>query len=168
MLRDLNRDSEGFHVYVRVRFTAMDFLRFRLAKLQKHLAFVQVDPIYWIGNVQGFSWGVTLFETYLLRQYPLYNKTEPPAVLAPHLNDDEFQKSKAYRKDKAKILIFSGLFGQSLGYAMIHYGFYSWAWGTAGHFLARYGYGPQYEVSFVITKRCLSATGLSYTNKCST
>ena len=55
MLRDLNRDSEGFHVYVRVRFTAMDFLRFRLAKLQKHLAFVQVDPIYWIGNVQGFS-----------------------------------------------------------------------------------------------------------------
>ena len=166
MLRDLNRDSGGFYVYVRVRFTAMDFLRFRLAKLQKHLAFVQVDPRK--GNVQGFSWGVTLFETYLLRQYPLYNKTEPPAVLAPHLNDDEFQKSKAYGKDKAKFSIFSGLFGQSLGSAMIHYGFYSWAWGTAGHFLARYGYGPQYEVSFFIIKRHLSTTNLRYTNKCST
>ena len=55
MLGDLNRDSEGFHVYVRVRFTAMDFLRFQLAKLQKHLAFVQVDPINWKGDVQGFS-----------------------------------------------------------------------------------------------------------------
>ena len=53
MLRDLNRDSEGF--YVRVRFTTMDFLRFQLAKLQKHLAFVQVDPINWKGDVQGFS-----------------------------------------------------------------------------------------------------------------
>ena len=50
------------------------------------------------------------FETYLLlRQYPLYNKTESPAVLAPHFNDDEFQKSQAYGKDKAKFSIFSGL-----------------------------------------------------------
>ena len=82
------------------------------------------------------------FETYLLlRQYPLYNKTESPAVLAPHFNDDEFQKSQAYGKDKAKFSIFSGLFGQ-FGSAMIHYGFYAWAWGTAGHFLARYGYDP--------------------------
>ena len=55
MLRDLNRDSEGFHVYVRVHFTAMDFLHFQLAKLLKHLAFVQVDPINWKGYVQGFS-----------------------------------------------------------------------------------------------------------------
>ena len=142
----------------------MDFFPSQLAKLQKHLAFVQVDPINWKGYVQGFSRSVTLFETYLLRQYPLYNKTELPAVLAPHFKDDEFQKSQAYGKDKVKFSIFSGLFGQLLGSAMIHYGFYAWAWGTAGHFLARYGYGPQYEVSFVITKRCLSATGLRYTN----
>ena len=151
-MRDLNRDSEGFNAYVRVRFTAMDFLRFQLAKLQKHLAFVQVDPINWKGNVQGFSWSATLFETYLLRQYPLYNKTEPPAVLAPHLNDDEFQKSQVYGKDKAKFSIFSGLFGQFLDSAMIHCGFYSWAWGAAGQFLARFGCGPQYEVSLATTK----------------
>ena len=131
----------------------MDFLHSQLAKLQKHLAFVQVDPINWKGYVQGFSWGVTLFETYLLlRQYPLYNKTEPPAVLAPHFKDDEFQKSQAYGKDKAKFSIFSGLFKQLLDSAMIHYGFYAWAWGAAGHFLARFGYGPQYEVSLATTK----------------
>ena len=150
MLRDLNRDSEGF--YVRVRFTAMDFLRFQLAKLQKHLAFVQVEPVNWKGYVQGFSWGVILYETYLLRQYPLYNKTEPPEVLASHFNDNEFQKSQAYGKDKAKFSIFSGLFGQSLGSAMIHYGFYAWARDAAGQFLTRFGYGPQYEVSFATTK----------------
>ena len=131
----------------------MDFLHSQLAKLQKHLAFVQVDPINWKGYVQGFSWSVTLFETYLLlRQYPLYNKTEPPAVLAPHFKDDEFQKSQAYGKDKAKFSIFSGLFKQLLDSAMIHYGFYAWAWGAAGHFLARFGYGPQYEVSLATTK----------------
>ena len=94
--------STLLHIYV--RFSAMDFLHFKLAKLQNHLAFVQVDPINWKGCVQGFSWSVTLFEIYLLLcQYPLYNKTGPPAVLAPHLNDDEFQKSQAYGKDKAKI-----------------------------------------------------------------
>ena len=93
---------------------------------------------------------------------------QPPVVLASHFNDNEFQKSQAYGKDKAKFSIFSGLFGQLPGSAMIHYGFYAWAWGTAGHFLARYGYGPQYEVSFVIIKRCLSAMSLRYTNKCST
>ena len=94
MLRDFNRDSR-----LHVRFSDVDFLHSQLAKLQKHLAFVQVDPINWKGYVQGFSWSVTLFETYLFRQYPFYNKTEPPAVLAPHFNDDEFQKSQAYGKD---------------------------------------------------------------------
>ena len=130
----------------------MDFLHSQLAKLQKHLAFVQVDPINWKGYVQGFSWSVTLFEKYLLRQYPLYNKTEPPAVLAPHFKDDEFKKSQAYGKDKAKFPIFSGLFKQLLDSAMIHYGFYAWAWGAAGQFLARFGYGRQYEVSLATTK----------------
>ena len=134
----------------RVRFSAMDFLHSQLAKLQKHLAFVQVDPINWKGYVQGFSWSVTLFKTYLL--LPLYNKTEPPAVLAPYFKDDDFQKSQAYGKDKAKFSILSGLFKQLLNSAMIHYGFYAWAWGAAGQFLTRFGYGPQYEVSLASTK----------------
>lgn len=73
----------------------MDFLHTQLATLQKHLAFVTTDAINWKGYVQGFSWSVTLFETYLLfRQYPLYSKTEPPAVLAAHFKEDEFQRSQ--------------------------------------------------------------------------
>ena len=57
----VDRDSEEFsllrvHASPRlpVRFSAMDFLHSQLVKLQKHLAFVQVDPINWKGCVQGF------------------------------------------------------------------------------------------------------------------
>ena len=44
----------------------MDFLHSQLATLQRHLAFVAIEPIDWKFYVQTFSWGVTLFETYLL------------------------------------------------------------------------------------------------------
>jgi STE24 endopeptidase len=127
----------------------MDFLHTQLGAVQKHLAFVSTDAINWKGYVQGFSWGVTLFETYLLlRQYPLYSKTEPPAVLAAHFGPgtDTFEKSQKYGKDKAKFSIFAGLFKQCLDSAMIQYGFYAWAWATAGRILARFGYGTEYEI----------------------
>ena len=44
----------------------MDFLHAQIAHIQRHLAFVAVEPIDWKLAVQGFSWTVTLFETYLL------------------------------------------------------------------------------------------------------
>jgi STE24 endopeptidase len=44
----------------------MDFLHKQLDLLQQQLAFVAVDPINWKGLVQGFSWGVCLFESYLM------------------------------------------------------------------------------------------------------
>ncbi|KII84839.1 hypothetical protein PLICRDRAFT_45641 [Plicaturopsis crispa FD-325 SS-3] len=125
----------------------MDFLHTQLAHLQHQLSFVQTDPIDWKFYVQAFSWGVTLFETYLLfRQYPLYSKTEPPVVLASHFNGDEFQKSQKYGKDKAKFSIVTGLLKQSIDSVMLQYGFYAWSWTAAGCVLARFGYGPEYEI----------------------
>jgi STE24 endopeptidase len=44
----------------------MDLLHHQLLKVQRKLAFVSVDPINWKLYVQGFSWTVTLFESYLL------------------------------------------------------------------------------------------------------
>lgn len=131
----------------------MDILHTQLATVQKHLAFVTTDAINWKGYVQAFSWGVTLFETYLLiRQYPLYSKTEPPAVLAAHFSPDAdtFEKSQKYGKDKAKFSIFSGLYKQCIDSAMIQYGFYAWAWATADRILVKFGYGPEYEVSHLL------------------
>lgn len=134
----------------------MEFLHSQLDTLQKHLSFVTTDAINWKGYVQAFSWGVTLFETYLLvRQYPLYNKTEPPAVLAAHFGPetDTFQKSQKYGKDKAKFSIISGLYKQCIDSAMLQYGFYAWAWATGGRIMTSFGYGGDYEVSGLFYSR---------------
>lgn len=48
------------------KFTNMEFLHSQLSKIQDYLSFVSVDPINWKFYVQAFSWGVTLFESYLL------------------------------------------------------------------------------------------------------
>jgi STE24 endopeptidase len=149
----------------------MDLLHAQLSTLQQHLSFVSVDPINWKFYVQAFSWGITLFESYLLcavfncyvalrkilteaprlRQYPLYSKLEPPAVLTGHFSPEVFQKSQKYGKDKAQFSLVSGILKQSLDSFLLHCGFYAWSWEVAGKLLARFGYGSQYEVSTSIT-----------------
>lgn len=47
-------------------FPTMDILHTQLSHIQRQLAFVTVEPINWKLYVQGFSWIVTLFESYLL------------------------------------------------------------------------------------------------------
>ncbi|KAJ7747642.1 peptidase family M48-domain-containing protein [Mycena maculata] len=126
----------------------MDFLHSQLGKVQQQLAFVAVDPIDWKFYVQVISWTVTLFESYLLlRQYPLYSKTEPPAALANHISAADFEKSQKYGKDKAKFALFSGFYKQILDSTMLHFGFYAWSWNFTGLIMARFGYGTEYEVT---------------------
>jgi len=125
----------------------MDLLHSQLTAIERRLAWVSVDPIDWKFYVQAFCWSVTLFESYLLlRQYPLYSKTEPPAALSAHISASDFQKSQNYGKDKAKYALLSGLYKQCLDSAMLHYGFYAWCWDAAGRLLTRLGYGPEYEI----------------------
>jgi len=101
----------------------------------------------WKFYVQIFTWSVCLFESYLLfRQFPLYSKTEPPAVLKEHFKDDTFKKSQAYGKDKAKFSLYTGLFKQALDSALLHCGVYAWSWGVAGGIRSAFGYGPEYEI----------------------
>ncbi|EGN97642.1 hypothetical protein SERLA73DRAFT_169922 [Serpula lacrymans var. lacrymans S7.3] len=134
----------------------MDVLHTQLAALQHQLDFVATKPIDWKFYVQAFSWGVTLFESYLLlRQYPLYSKTEPPTVLAGHFSPDAFEKSQKYGKDKAKFSLFAGLFKQCLDSAMIQFGFYNWAWDVARQVLASFGYGTEYEITQSIAFSCV-------------
>lgn len=138
--------------------------------LERHLSvFITTGGVDWKLYVQGFTWAVTLFESYLLqvslghwiktpkltgfislRQFPLYSKTAPPSVLSAHFNQDTFQKSQNYGKDKAKFSLFSGLFKQCIDSALLHYGIYAWSWDVAGQGLARFGYGSEYEVCFTL------------------
>ncbi|CAA7266783.1 unnamed protein product [Cyclocybe aegerita] len=140
----------------------MDILHSQLTKIQRQLAFVSVEPINWKLYVQSFSWAVTLFESYLLiRQYPLYSKKEPPKELAEHFEPGVFEKSQNYGKDKAKFALISGLFKQLLDSLMLQFGFYAWSWTAGGKLLAKFGYGPEYEIlqsiAFVFTLFFLSS-----------
>ncbi|TFK98023.1 peptidase family M48-domain-containing protein [Pterulicium gracile] len=126
----------------------MEFLHAQLAVLQRKLSWVSVAPVNWKGYVQAFSWTVTLFESYLLlRQYPLYSKTEPPAALAGHFKPEVFAKSQAYGRDKARFSLVSGIFKQCLDSALLHYGLYAWTWSLAGTTIAKLGYTPEYEIT---------------------
>ena len=145
----------------------MDLLHTQLAALQHRLSFVATDPIDWKFYVQACSWAVTLFESYLLsvplpslsfffsvltsinrlRQYPLYSKTAPPPVLAGHFDEATFRKSQLYGRDKAQFSLVTGLLKQAIDSAMLHYGFYAWAWNVGGRLVGRLGYGAEYEVS---------------------
>ncbi|KIP07880.1 hypothetical protein PHLGIDRAFT_19080 [Phlebiopsis gigantea 11061_1 CR5-6] len=126
----------------------MEFIHQQVALVEKQLAFVATDPVDWKTYVQIFSWGVCLFESYLLlRQYPLYSKKEPPKALAEHFTPEVFAKSQAYGKDKAQYALVSGLIKQTLESVMLHYGIYAWAWGVAGCIIGMFGYGPEYEIT---------------------
>ena len=82
-----------------------------------------------------------------LRQYPLYSKSTPPAVLADHFTPQVFEKSQKYGKHKAKYSIVAGLYGQfidTLQLASCLY--YPWAWRASGQLLGLAGYGSEYLV----------------------
>lgn len=126
----------------------MDILHNQLAVVQRQLAFVATDSIDWKFYVQIFSWGVCLFESYLvLRQYPLYSKTAPPEVLSAHFDADAFKKSQLYGKDKAKFALISGLYKQAVDSLILHFGFYAWSWSVAGIIINKLGYTSEYEIT---------------------
>jgi hypothetical protein len=41
-----------------------------LAAIQKQLSWVSYAPVNWRGLVQGFSWGICVFESYLVSVAP--------------------------------------------------------------------------------------------------
>ncbi|KAN0078080.1 Peptidase family M48 domain containing protein [Tylopilus felleus] len=126
----------------------MDLLHAQLAALQNRLSFVATEPIDWKFYVQTCSWAVTLFESYLLlRQYPLYSKTAPPPVLAGHFDEATFRNSQLYGRDKAQFSLVTGLLKQTIDSAMLHFGFYAWAWDVSGKLIGQFGYGPEYEIT---------------------
>ncbi|KAH8829254.1 peptidase family M48-domain-containing protein [Flagelloscypha sp. PMI_526] len=125
----------------------MDLLNSGLDAVQRQLAFVATDSIDWKHTVLTFSWGICLFESYLiLRQYPLYGYSKPPPVLEPYFDQDIFQKSQAYGRDKATFALFSGVYRQLLDTLLLQYDFYAWCWVSAGWVCSLAGYGSEYEI----------------------
>ncbi|KAM5531434.1 hypothetical protein V8D89_014891 [Ganoderma adspersum] len=126
----------------------MDYLNAGLDLVQSRLAWVATDSFNWKLYLQVSSWGVCLFESYLLlRQFPLYSKTEPPAVLKDHFKDEVFKKSQTYGKDKAKFSLLSGLFKQVVDSILMQFGLVAWSWKAGGWIVGKLGYGPEYEIT---------------------
>ncbi|KAH7103466.1 peptidase family M48-domain-containing protein [Auriculariales sp. MPI-PUGE-AT-0066] len=124
-----------------------DLLHQQLLRLENALSWVKTDPVDWKFYTQLFSLSITLFESYLImRQYPYFSKTTPPAALEPHINGQDFDKSQIYGRDKARFSFVSGLYRGALDQAILHYNLYPWAWEAAGKTLVHFGYGPEYEI----------------------
>lgn len=67
--------------------------------------------------------------------------------MAGHFDEATFRNSQLYGRDKAQFSLVAGLFKQAIDSAMLHYGFYAWAWDVGGRLMGRFGYGTEYEVS---------------------
>ncbi|KAF8674693.1 CAAX prenyl protease N-terminal, five membrane helices [Rhizoctonia solani] len=121
------------------------------AGVEDKLGFISTEFINWQGYVLAFSWGVWAFETYLIyRQFPNYSRPHPPTALKSHFTDEVFKKSQRYGKDKAKFGLVSKLYSQLLETALIVFGAFPWAWKVSGNLLAKFGYGPEYEITHSI------------------
>lgn len=135
------------------------------AVVESKLAFIPTDPIDWRAYVIAFSWSVWAFESYLMyvflslringeeltsslsyRQFSNFSRPHPPTALKSHFTEEVFRKSQRYGRDKARFQVISKLYSQILDTAAILLGAFPWAWITAGNLLAKFGYGPEYEV----------------------
>ncbi|KAH9934007.1 peptidase family M48-domain-containing protein [Epithele typhae] len=125
----------------------MEYLNAGLDAVQSQLAWVSTESFDWKLYLQASSWAVCLFESYLLlRQYPLYSKTEPPPALADHFKPETFKKSQEYGKDKAKFSLISGLLKQVVDSVFIQLNLVAWCWIAGGWIVNKLGYGPEYEI----------------------
>ncbi|CAE6486541.1 unnamed protein product, partial [Rhizoctonia solani] len=84
------------------------------------------------------------------RQFPNYSRPHPPTALKSHFTDEVFRKSQRYGKDKARFSLVSKLYSQLLETGMITLGAFPWAWKISGSLLAKFGYGPEYEITHSI------------------
>jgi hypothetical protein len=119
------------------------------ASASSNLTYCTPISIYPLSQPQTFT--LTLAKPALLscslRQYPLYSKSTPPAVLADHFTPQVFEKSQKYGKHKAKFSIISGLYKQLIDTLQLAWCFYyPWVWRVSGQVLGLAGYGSEYLV----------------------
>jgi len=103
--------------------------------------------------VIAFSWIMYAWETYLShRQRSLYKTTTcVPVELKETIDEETFQKSRAYSIDKSVFGFWSGLYSQVEGTLILTLGGIPYLWDLSGKTLAYVGYGPEYEILQSIT-----------------
>ncbi|KAL7915002.1 myosin-like coiled-coil domain-containing protein [Trichoderma velutinum] len=108
--------------------------------LKRRLSQFLDRPLFpWKRLILGFSVGQYVFESLLnFRQYRILQLPKPPAVLAKEVNQETFDKSQAYGRAKAQFSIVSGLWGQLVNFAFIHFDVMPKLWSWTGDLLLKY------------------------------
>uniref|UniRef100_A0A3Q2WGW3 CAAX prenyl protease n=1 Tax=Haplochromis burtoni TaxID=8153 RepID=A0A3Q2WGW3_HAPBU len=99
--------------------------------------------------VLGFSWTVYLWEAYLsYRQRRIYRTTtHVPQELGKIMDSETFEKSRLYQLDKSNFSFWSGLYSETEGTLILLLGGIPFLWAVAGSVTARFGFGPEYEIT---------------------
>uniref|UniRef100_A0A673KRI0 CAAX prenyl protease n=1 Tax=Sinocyclocheilus rhinocerous TaxID=307959 RepID=A0A673KRI0_9TELE len=116
-----------------------------------------------------FSWTVYIWEAYLAyRQRKIYRATmHVPTELGKIMDSETFEKSRLYQLDKSNFGFWSGLYSEAEGTLILLLGGIPLLWKVSGILTARFGFGPEYEISqslvFLMLATLFSAlTGLPW------
>lgn len=125
------------------------------------------DQIFYA--VLVFSWTVYLWEAYLAyRQRRIYRSTmHVPTELGKIMDSETFEKSRLYQLDKSNFGFWSGLYSETEGTLILLLGGIPFLWRISENVTARFGLGPEYEISqslvFLMLATLFSAlTGLPW------
>uniref|UniRef100_A0A8C2CTG9 CAAX prenyl protease n=1 Tax=Cyprinus carpio TaxID=7962 RepID=A0A8C2CTG9_CYPCA len=131
------------------------------------LALPVEDRIFYA--VLVFSWTVYIWEAYLAyRQRKIYSTTtHVPTELGKIMDSETFEKSRLYQLDKSNFGFWSGLYSEAEGTLILLLGGIPFLWKVSGILTARFGFGPEYEISqslvFLMLATLFSAlTGLPW------
>ncbi|XP_073683157.1 CAAX prenyl protease 1 homolog [Garra rufa] len=135
--------------------------------LQEILSLPVEDKIFYA--VLVFSWTVYIWEAYLAyRQRKIYRTTmHVPTELGKIMDSETFEKSRLYQLDKSNFGFWSGLYSEAEGTLILLLGGIPFLWKASGILTARFGFGPEYEISqslvFLMLATLFSAfTGLPW------
>uniref|UniRef100_A0A671N600 CAAX prenyl protease n=1 Tax=Sinocyclocheilus anshuiensis TaxID=1608454 RepID=A0A671N600_9TELE len=135
--------------------------------LQEIFASPVEDKIFYA--VLVFSWTVYIWEAYLAcRQRKIYRTTmHVPTELGKIMDSETFEKSRLYQLDKSNFGFWSGLYSEAEGTLILLLGGIPFLWKVSGILTARFGFGPEYEISqslvFLMLATLFSAfTGLPW------
>lgn len=134
-----------------------------LHSLKAQLASIETlldsDSIPWMQVIQGLLVGVLSFELFVsLRQLATYSYPSPPTQLKDHVDQETFDKSRRYGKDKLQFSLFSMIFEWTLSAALIYLGAYSRIWQEAGNLMKVVGVKHDGEVIHSLFFLLLSQT----------
>jgi len=123
-----------------------------LSPLKAHLGQVETllddDSIPWMSIIQSLLVAVLTFEVIVsLRQLKTYSYPSPPTQLQAHVDQETYEKSRSYGKDKLQFSLFTLVFEWALSAGLIYLGAYVRIWEAAGILMTKSGFKTDNEIS---------------------